>query len=285
MRSFAALAAALLLAGPALAAPPMWTVRDADSELVLFGSVHLLPPDLEWRTPALDTALKSADDLWLELPVDDASLAKGAQLSQQRMLLPKGQTLDSRLSVAGRARLHRLAPQLGLSAAQLQPLAPWMAEVALTIGLAQRAGATTGGGVEQSIARDPNLTAQRRAFETVEQQVALFADAPPSEQAASLEDTLREIEDDPRSYERLAKAWAAGDIKALQAEALDPMRKTSPALFRRLVTLRNRAWTQTIVERLKGHGRTVVVVGAGHLLGPDGLPQRLRALGYRVEGP
>jgi uncharacterized protein YbaP (TraB family) len=285
MRFLAAFAAVLALAGPARADPPMWVVRDADSELVLFGSVHLLPPGLAWRTAALDAALGRAEDLWLELPVDEASQQQGAKLAQQRMLLPKGQTLDGQLSPAGRARLRRIAPGLGFSAQQLQPLRPWMAEVTLTVALAQRAGATSGGGVEQTLTRDPNVTARRRAFETVEQQVALFADAPAREQAAALEQTMREIEEDPLSYERLAKAWAASDLAALQAEALDPMRKQSPALFKRLVTDRNRAWTAKIAERLKGSGRTVVVVGAGHLIGRDGLPQRLRALGYRVEGP
>lgn len=285
MRLVSLLFTLLLLAGPVQAAPPMWVVRDADSELVLFGSVHLLPPGLKWRTPALDAALAAAEDLWLELPVDDASQEMGARLAQQRMLLPKGQTLDGQISAAGRARLRRVAPTLGLTAAQLQPLRPWMAELTVTVALAQRAGATSGGGVEQSLVRDPRLTARQRAFETVEQQVALFADAPQREQASALEQTLREIEEDPLSYERLAKAWAAGDLKALQAEALDPMREQSPALFKRLVSDRNRAWTATLVERLKGSGRTVVVVGAGHLIGPQGLPQRLRALGYRVEGP
>lgn len=285
MRALAAFAAALVLAGPARADPPIWVVRDADSELVLFGSVHLLPPGLAWRTAALDAALKNADDLWLELPVDDAAQAKGARLAQQRMYLPKGQTLDGQLSKAGRARLRRLAPKLGLSADAMQRLRPWMAEVTLTVAMAERAGATRGGGVEQSIVADPNLAARREAFETVEQQVAMFADAPAREQALSLEDTMKEIEDDPASYDRLAKAWAASDLKTLQREALDPLRRQSPAVFKRLVTDRNRAWTARVVERLKGSGHTVVVVGAAHLIGPQGLPQRLRALGYRVEGP
>lgn len=275
----------LVLAGPAQAAPPMWVVRDADSELVLFGSVHLLPPGLAWRTAALDAALKRADDLWLELPVDEASQQRGANLAQQRMRLPQDQTLDGLLSAEGRARLGGIAPGLGLTVQQLQPLTPWMAEVILTLALAQRAGASSSGGVEQTLARDPSVTARHQAFETVEQQIALFADTPLAEQVAALEQTLRDIEDDPQSYERLAKAWAAGDLAALQAEALDPLERQSPALFKRLVTDRNHAWTAMIVDRLKGSGNTAVVVGAGHLIGPQGLPARLRALGYRVEGP
>jgi uncharacterized protein YbaP (TraB family) len=77
----------------------------------------------------------------------------------------------------------------------------------------------------------------------------------------------------------------AGDLKALDRDALTPLRKASPELFRRIVTDRNVRWTAALDARLKGHGRTVVVVGMGHLIGPDGLPARLRALGYRVEGP
>ena len=46
-------------------------------------------------------------------------------------------------------------------------------------------------------------------------------------------------------------------------------------VFRRLVTDRNAAWTAPLDRRLKGRGRTVVVVGVGHLVGDEGLPARL----------
>jgi uncharacterized protein YbaP (TraB family) len=81
------------------------------------------------------------------------------------------------------------------------------------------------------------------------------------------------------------RAWVAGDLKAIDREAIAPMRKASPRTFQRLVTERNERWTTVLDQRLKGHGRTVVVVGMAHLIGPDGVPARLRALGYQVEGP
>jgi uncharacterized protein YbaP (TraB family) len=84
---------------------------------------------------------------------------------------------------------------------------------------------------------------------------------------------------------KLVRAWMAGDTAGLDREALEPMRKASPGLFRRLVTERNEAWIRTLDARLKGRGRTVVVVGVGHLIGQGGLPARLRALGYSVTGP
>jgi len=70
-----------------------------------------------------------------------------------------------------------------------------------------------------------------------------------------------------------------------RSEALAPLRRVAPTLFRRLVTERNARWAATLDARLKGRGRTVVVVGVGHLIGPEGLPERLRALGYSVKGP
>ena len=101
--------AGLLLAGcvetPAQARPPIWTVRDADSEMVIFGSVHVLPPGLDWRPAELDKALAKADDLWFELPIDPASEAKVGQLAAAHGLLPQGQSL---LRMTARASLTDL---------------------------------------------------------------------------------------------------------------------------------------------------------------------------------
>ena len=79
--------AVLLLAGQACARPPVWVVKDKDSEIVLFGSVHVLPPGLDWQPPALAAALKRADDLWFELPIDAQSEAETASLAAQTGVL------------------------------------------------------------------------------------------------------------------------------------------------------------------------------------------------------
>jgi hypothetical protein len=93
------------------------------------------------------------------------------------------------------------------------------------------------------------------------------------------------MDEKPNEYQTLLNAWMGSDIATLDAEAIKPLRDASPALFRRLVLDRNARWTQILDARMKGHGRTVVIVGVGHLIGPDGVPARLRALGYSVAGP
>ena len=276
---------ALLAAGAAQAEPPMWTVRDADSELVLFGSVHVLPPGLAWEPAALTQALKTADDLWFELPMDPASSEEAGRLAAQSGVLAPGETLSDMLKPADRVRLARVAKQYGASLPLLDRLQPWLAEVALAEAAYRRAGGRTEYGVEQTVASSLSPAVRRRAFETPAEQIALFSGAPRSEQIASLRDTLAEMETRPSQFEALVQAWMSGDGAAIDREALQPLKRASPVIFKRFLTDRNARWLPVLRQRLAGSGRTVVVVGVGHLVGKEGLPAQLRALGYSVEGP
>jgi len=281
----AGFAAALGGAGAAQARPPVWIVRDADSELVIFGSVHLLPAGLDWRPPALAEAVKSADDVWFELPIDASTEAQSMQAAGQLGMLPPGQSLFQLLPPREAQRLLRVAKAYGADPAVLDRLKPWFAEVALSGAAYKKAGAGAADGVEKIVAAEVPAAATRRAFETPREQIEILAGAPAAEQIASLSETVRELDDEPEAFADLVRAWMSGDLTALDREALAPLRKVSPVLYRRLVTDRSAHWAQILAQRLHGHGRTVVVVGMGHLIGPEGVPARLRALGYRVEGP
>ena len=280
-----ALIAALAAALPAGAQPPIWVIRDQDSTIVLFGSVHMLPPGLDWRPAALDTALQQANDIWFELPLDATDSQAAAQIAATRGLLPKGERLSAKLSPAGRRRLEKAAAAMNLSLPALDRMRPWLAEVTLGVAELANGGANGSDGVERTLDQAAPATADRRAFETPEQQIAFFADTPEKDQVASLEDTLREMEENPGAYPDLVKAWMAGDLGALERQGLKPMRRAAPTLYRRLVAERNARWAEAISQRLQGSGETVVVVGAAHLIGQDGVPALLRRRGIKVEGP
>ena len=279
------LAAVAAFPDAALARPPVWIVRDKDSELILFGSVHLLPPGMDWRPPALTRALKAADDVWFELPIDPSTEAETQRLAAELGVLAPDQSLFKLLPKADGERLIRVAEKYGADVAVLDRLKPWLADVALSAAAYKKAGADGQDGVEKAVAAAVPAGARRRAFETAQDQINILAGAPMADQIASLAETLEEMETKPDEFDILLRAWMAGDLKALDREALAPLRTASPDLFRRLVTDRNAHWTQVLDARLKGKGKTVVVVGMGHLIGPDGVPARLRALGYQVEGP
>jgi uncharacterized protein YbaP (TraB family) len=277
---------ALVLAGPALALPPVWVVKDRDSIMTIFGSVHVLPAGLDWRPPALEAALKTADDLWFEFPPATAADAERARKASEAGLLPPGQALSKLLPPADAAQLARIADKHRIDRATLERLKPWMAEVMLTQQvLARTAGATGDHSVEAWVQAATPARVQRRALETGAQQLALFQDPPLPQQVAALKRAMDTLERDPNAYRRVLDAWMSGDPQRLVTVAVEPERKADPAGFRRLVTDRSALWAKTLDARLKGKGRTVVIVGVGHLVGPDSLIARLRALGYSVTGP
>ncbi|MDB5416588.1 MAG: hypothetical protein JWP50_7 [Phenylobacterium sp.] len=276
---------ALVVASAAAAEPPVWIVKTKTSEIVLFGSVHVLPPGLDWEPAALKQAIAQADDIWFELPIDPAAEADTARLATSLGVLPPDQSLFRLLPPEDAERMARVAQTYEASPVLLDRLKPWLAEIALAGAAYRKAGAATGLGVEQALSAEAPPSARRHAFETPAEQLAIFADTPMSEQLASLRETLKDMEAKPDEFALLVHAWVSGDIAGLDREALEALRKASPDLFRRIVTERNERWVEVLKTRLAGHGRAVVVVGVGHLVGPGGLPARLRALGYSVQGP
>ena len=246
--------------------------------------MHLAPPGVQWRTPALDAALASAQAVWFEVPLDAASQARAAAAARAHADLPPGVRLSGLLSTTGRERLARVGAGLG-AWPMLDRLQPWMADVTPSALQIERRGGRRDLGVEARVDASAPAAVQRRSFETTTEQVALFVDAPRTEQVASLEETLREIDADPSAYDRLAAAWARGDADAIEREAVAPLRLRTPAVYARLVVARNRRWTAEILRQLQAGRRIVIVVGVGHLVGCDSVVALLRRAGARVEGP
>lgn len=280
--------AALVLAacGPAAAAPPVWTAHGAGGgEVTLFGSVHLLQETTHWRSPEVDALLARADRLMFEIPLDQASDASAAGRLLQLGRLPDGQILRPMLSATGRGRLEALAGELGLPIDTLDHMRPWLAEVLVSVTFFQKAGARTDLGVEHQIELAAPAAAAKGAFESVDDQLQALSGGSQAEQVQALEETLNEIGSDPDGFARLAAAWARGDVRTIEKEGVEDLRRQAPAAYARLVVARNRRWVGEIEELLKRPGRTFAVVGVGHLVGPDSVPALLRRDGIAVDGP
>ncbi len=272
--------------GAAWADPPLWRVSGAHVQVDLFGSIHLLSAATQWKTPALAAELARTDALWFEIPLGGGAPSEAARMIQAKGLLPAGQTLSALLPPVLDARVKAQAQREGLDPAALERMKPWLAELELTVSFYVRQGYSEALGVESQINAAAPASAQREAFETLAEQLDLFADEPLAEQVASLKETLDEIDTDPGVFARAADDWRRGDVKALEAEVVAPMRRDDEALYRRVLADRNRRFAERIEQILRsGSGHVFVVVGAGHLIGPDGVPALLRRDGVRVEGP
>jgi uncharacterized protein len=285
LRPILALFFLVSFAGVARAEPPVWVVHGAHGTIVLFGSVHILPPDVDWEPRRLKAAVKRAHEIWFEIPLDNASMAAASLAAETEGMQPPGQTLTAELSPSDQARLVKLAQTYAVPMEELDRLKPWLAEIRLSVASYRDLGASRDLGVEHQILQSARGDARQRAFETPQEQVGYLAQGALPDQIASLEETFDELEAGPAGFQRLIHAWLTADLKTVTAEALDPLAKASPAVYRTMVVQRNARWLQAVLTRLDQPGDVVMVVGVGHLIGPDGLPALLRAKGVQVEGP
>lgn len=281
-RLLSALACSTLLTTAAAADPAIWHVSDEDSDIYLFGSIHILQPTTQWRTALLDQVLSGADTYYYELPMTAEAQAASQSLIPQYGLMPTGQRFTTSLTPEQLAQLDRICAQFGLPRVNLEPLQPWLVAVTLSVMAMQAQGYSPAAGVDATLAGETD-DASERFFETYEQQFGFFASMPLDSQIDFLAVSMDQIENEPDMLGNMVAAWESGNVEGLAAVFHEGMKETDEALYETLITNRNLAWTAEIEEMMAGSGQTVIIVGAGHLVGSDGVPTLLETRGYTVE--
>jgi hypothetical protein len=199
-------------------------------------------------------------------------------------MAPADQPLSATMSAEQYQRFSALTQRLGVPAANFERMKPWMAAITLTVLPMMQAGYDPQAGVDRAIDAAADAGGkQRRAFETIEQQLGFLSGLSPEMQRQMLLDTIDETEEGPAQLDALSTAWERGDEDALKAQVIDEMRSEYPELYQVLFVQRNASWVEALTHELEGSGVDFVAVGAGHLVGPDGLVAQLRARGLRVE--
>jgi uncharacterized protein YbaP (TraB family) len=269
-------------AAPAPMRPALFVARDADSTLYLFGTVHIRRPGSEWGGPNAQEALAEADEVWTEMEIADATESEVQALVLSRGMAPADRPLSSWLNKEERAQLNAAVERLGASPAMFERMRPWLAAMTLSVMPMLQQGYDPEAGADRAIIGAAGQ-ARQRAFETAAQQVGFFADLSDTAQREYLMDTVNSVDEDAEGIDALSGAWERGDLDQLETLVLNDFRQSYPELFQVIFTQRNHAWTDTLMQELDGAGVDFVAVGAGHLLGEDGLVELLRARGVSVE--
>ncbi len=280
--AFAFVALLAMAATPVLAEPALWAIKDKDSTIYLFGTVHVLKPTTQWRSPRIAKAFRDADDVVMEIEQpEDAASTRALMLKYG---VDQAAPLSTKLKPESYAKLQAAAQGMGFPPQALEPMRPWLAALTVSLTPLLKAGYDPESGVEKL------LTAQAKAagkpisaFETMEQQVRFFADMTPVQETQLLESTLDEIDDGPAKIDALVTAWAAGDQAELKRQMVDEMQSDYPDVYKLLLVDRNQNWAEQLKTKLAGSGVSFVAVGAGHLTGPDSLQAQLAKLGIKAE--
>lgn len=281
-RATLALVALLAMgAGPVFAQPSLWAIKDKDSTIYLFGTVHVLKPQTQWRSAKITKAFTEADDLVLEIADSDS---KAMQPLMLRYGVDHATPLSRKLSPESYAKLRTAAEGMGLSPAIIDIMRPWMAALTVSLTPLLQAGYDPESGVEKLLTTDARAAGKPiSALETAEQQVRFFADMTPDQERELLESTLADIEEGPAKVDALVAAWAAGDQAEIERQMVDEMQRDYPDVYQLLLVERNRDWAGQLKTKLAGSGVSFVAVGAGHLAGPDSMQAQLATLGIKAE--
>jgi uncharacterized protein YbaP (TraB family) len=261
----------------------LWVVKGHGNQLVLLGSVHVLKPDDSQLPAEALQAYAHATALVMELDLN-ALKPEDMMLSMATLgALPQDETLQQALGPTLYARFAAQARADGLDAALLEHLQPWMAALMLDQAQMARLGYETAAGVDQQFAQRAAADHKRIiGLETMDEQLGLFAQLSREQQQRYLRYTLDEHARAAGELKAMVAAWQAGDTRTLERLLTEGF-EDFPDLFRTLTTERNRRWLQVLEPLLNGQQDYLVVVGALHLVGKDGLVALLRERGYSVE--
>lgn len=271
---------------PEIATPAMWRVADADSEFILLGTFHILPPGLVWRSEAFETAWKEADAVYFEVDTDEPNAqSKSLNVIMMEGFIPNGGTLTGMLEPADAQKLRVVVASLGLPIAGIDVMRPWNAFLTLSVQFIVQQGFDPSAGVDSVLLKEARtLGKETRFFETLEEQLGLFTGLDPQTEKDLLLLTIREWDRQAASFDILYDAWRTGDVGRIDYEMNEAMRDTAPDVYAKLIVDRNRAWATTLDKAMKeGAGKALIAVGAGHLAGGDySVPAMLAEMGYEV---
>lgn len=264
--------------------PMLWRIDGSAGDVYLLGSVHLLKETDYPLAPEIEAAYAEAEELVFELsPADMRSGAAGARMMRMGAL-PAGESLREHVSDETWAAVQAYVDGGGyLPLSAIERMRPWMLALTLSVMQMQRAGLDPVFGIEQHFLRKLDADGKLGAgMETIDQQLALFAEASAREQDEQLHKTLQELPEMEAQLDQMRRLWRSGDADGLHALVSEEMDEY-PAVYDRLIVERNRAWIPQVEAQLADEGDELVIVGAAHLVGPDGVVALLRARGHTVE--
>jgi uncharacterized protein YbaP (TraB family) len=261
----------------------LWKVQSGASVMYLAGSVHALTADAYPLNPAYQRAFDASSAL-----VEEIDLAEADPISGGLGLLAKGMYQDGRTfsSAVSRQTVTLVEEKLKntpLALDLIQPMKPWMVMLMIEALGSQDAGLDPELGLDKHFY---NLATDGRkqviGLETAESQIDRFDKMPEAMQEQMLRSELAEMDTEKSSLRSILTAWQTGDAPAIEKMLLASF-TTNPAAYSSLITERNRNWMPQLETCLRRSSPCFVIVGAAHLVGPQGLLAMLQQKGYRVE--
>ena len=261
----------------------LWSLKTDKATIYLLGSLHLLNADSYPLDKNVEAAYKNCQRVVFEADIDGARDPEFQSKMLAHGLYTEGETLQQNISRETYSLLEKRATTIGITMAQLNPLKPWLCASAISELELMKMGFDPQYGIDVYVFDRAKKDGKEIHFlETLDFQIELLAGLSGTEGDAFLRQTLKDLEVTETLLPDIVGAWKNGDAARL-GSIMTMSFKDLPDIYNRFVVQRNKAWVSTIEHLIGQGGNAFVVVGAGHLVGPDNLLQLLKDRGYTIE--
>jgi len=265
------------------AKPAIWSIEQDQSKVYFLGSVHLLPDDVKWYGGTLKEIVEEADEVVFEVHMTPEKQRHAQQLTLQNGMLAPGDSLSNYLSKDEMDFINEQALASGIPPASIINFKPWFASVALSVSAIIREGWNPDSGVDKYIEKNiASRDIKISALEKLEEQMATLYDHPLETQAEMLRDTIDQLKDIEKVTLDMIDSWSSGDEELMIESLIKPMFQQED-VYQKLLVQRNNNWIPVIEELLTKKQNTLVVAGAAHFVGEDGVIKLLSDKGYMIK--
>lgn len=260
----------------------LWEAQGQSNVVYLLGSVHVLRQEDYPLPPAIESAFSNSKIVVFECDADKTDDPEVRDQLLKKIMLPTGQTLREVLPAKTYNSFSNRVNNAGFPMESFDGIKPGMAVMTFETIELNNIGADPKYGLDRHFLELARRTGRQLVFlETPIFQIDLVTSFSGSEEELFVEKSLKEIDDEKEEYTKITTAWKTGDAAALE-KMLNEQRSVIPSLFKKLVTNRTESWMPEVDKLLKGSRNAIVIVGAGHLVGPDGMVELLKKKGVKV---
>lgn len=260
--------------------PLLWSSQTPTNTIYLLGSIHALSRDDFPLNPAYEKAYDDADKIVLEVNLSEGNITRLMTLTTKLGTFEDDRTLKDVLGQDKFQELNELGLRHGFSLAAMNNLEPWLVGLTAAQILLQSSDLSPELGVdkhfENKAIADSKPVGQ---LETIEDQLRLFDEMDMDLQILFLETSLREFKQGKEVIDQMVTAWREGDTQTL-ANILNDEIRIHKKIAERLLVDRNKKWADQIETYFGSDKDILIIVGAGHLVGPDSLVKILEDRGY-----
>lgn len=280
----AVLALSIMLPAPAvLARSTLWKVSSEKGTMYIQGSAHVLKAKSYPLAPAIELAYSNSTALVLEVDMGKMMSPQTQQLILTKAMLRKPATLKSVLTPQTYEKLSEVAAEAGLPMQTMNPFKPWFATTMITLVKLKKAGLDEQYGLDkyfyEKASKDQKKTI---GLESVDFQISLFDSLSNEIPDDFVNRALADLELLETEVDSLLKAWESGDTQTLE-KLMTSSFDDFPKMYDRFITARNKAWVKKLSGMMNDGQIYMVVVGAGHLPGKEGVINLMRDRGFSVE--